>query len=33
MNWDQYFLNIAEQVKEKSKDQRTQDWGCDSGAG
>jgi dCMP deaminase len=23
MNWDQYFLNIAEQVKEKSKDQRT----------
>ena len=23
MNWDQYFLNIAEQVKEKSKDRRT----------
>lgn len=23
MNWDQYFLNIAEQVKEKSKDKRT----------
>ena len=23
MKWDQYFLNIAEQVKEKSKDQRT----------
>jgi len=23
MNWDQYFFNIAEQVKEKSKDQRT----------
>lgn len=23
MNWDKYFLNIAEQVKEKSKDRRT----------
>ena len=23
MNWDQYFLNIAEQVKEKSKDRNT----------
>ena len=23
MEWDRYFLNIAEQVKEKSKDQRT----------
>ena len=24
MNWDKYFLNIAENVKLKSKDQRTQ---------
>jgi dCMP deaminase len=24
MNWDEYFLNIAEAVKLKSKDQRTQ---------
>lgn len=24
MNWDEYFLNIAEQVKLKSKDQSTQ---------
>ena len=24
MNWDEYFINIAEQVKLKSKDQRTQ---------
>jgi dCMP deaminase len=24
MNWDEYFLNIAESVKLKSKDQRTQ---------
>ena len=23
MNWDQYFLNIAEEVKQKSKDRRT----------
>jgi len=23
MEWDRYFLNIAEQVKEKSKDKRT----------
>ena len=23
MNWNEYFLNIAEQVKEKSKDQNT----------
>ena len=23
MNWTNYFLNIAEAVKEKSKDQRT----------
>jgi len=24
MNWDEYFINIAEQVKLKSKDKRTQ---------
>ena len=24
MNWDEYFINIAEQVKLKSKDERTQ---------
>ena len=24
MNWDEYFINIAEQVKLKSKDNNTQ---------